>query len=87
MGWSVLIKCFVVSGLINLRLLIPIIQDTVVLCPANRSRHYHPQSGGCALFRQCAGFVDQYVRGQAKRIELIGKIDLVIDLNTVTGIG
>jgi hypothetical protein len=69
------------------QVLIPITQYTVLLCPANRLRHYHPQSGGCALFRQGAGFVDQHVHGQTKRIELVGKIDLIIDLNTVTGIG
>ena len=83
----ILVECFVISDLINLRVLIPLTQYTIFLCPANRSRHYHPQSGGCFLFSQCAGFVDQHLRCQAKRIELAGKIDLIIGLNTVTDIG
>jgi hypothetical protein len=83
----ILVKCFAVSGLTNLRVLMPITQYTVFLCPANRSRHYHPQSGRFTLVRQCTGFVDQHVRGQTERIELAGKIDLIIGLNTATGIG
>jgi hypothetical protein len=72
---------------INLLVLIPITQCAIFLCPADPSHHHHPQSGDSPLFRQCASFFDQHVRGQTKRIELAGKVDLIIGLNTVTGIG